>query len=112
MRILETKQRIFELIKEAEEEFSQMETPLLDIDDYVAKYLTANGVIVSPTKEVSPRAEVAREIFGEIEEKFKTVNRILLNGVEYEPDGAPFRLLRQDEFEEIKKKYTEEDVKK
>ena len=41
---IETKRSILRLIKEAEEQFAGTGKALLDIEDYVAEYLTANGV--------------------------------------------------------------------
>lgn len=46
MTQIQTKQSILKLIKEAEAQFSGTGKSLLDIEDYVAEYLTANGVIV------------------------------------------------------------------
>ena len=43
---IKTKQELLKLIKEAEEQFSGTGKSLLDIEDYVAEYLTANGVKV------------------------------------------------------------------
>ena len=48
--LIETKQSVLKLIKEAEEQFAGTGKALLDIEDYVAEYLTANGVIVPPCK--------------------------------------------------------------
>ena len=48
--LIKTKQDILKLIKEAEEQFAGTGKALLDIEDYVAEYLTANGVIVPPCK--------------------------------------------------------------
>ena len=48
--LIETKQSILKLIKEAEAQFAGTGKALLDIEDYVAEYLTANGVIVPPCK--------------------------------------------------------------
>lgn len=50
MGLIETKQSIIKLIREAEEQFAGTGKALLDIEDYVAEYLTANGVIVPPCK--------------------------------------------------------------
>ena len=50
MTQIQTKQSILKLIKEAEAQFSGTGKSLLDIEDYVAEYLTANGVIVPPCK--------------------------------------------------------------
>ena len=50
MELIETKHNILKLIKEAEAQFSGTGKALLDIEDYVAEYLTANGVIVPPVK--------------------------------------------------------------
>lgn len=50
MGLIETKQSILKLIREAEEQFAGTGKALLDIEDYVAEYLTANGVIVLPCK--------------------------------------------------------------
>ena len=49
-KLIETKQSILKLIKEAEAQFSGTGKALLDIEDYVAEYLAANGVIVPPCK--------------------------------------------------------------
>lgn len=46
--LIETKQSVLKLIKEAEAQFAGTGKALLDIEDYVAEYLTANGVIVPP----------------------------------------------------------------
>ena len=51
MGLIETKQSILKLIREAEEQFAGTGKALLDIEDYVAEYLTANGVIVPPCEE-------------------------------------------------------------
>lgn len=48
--LIETKQSVLKLIKEAEEQFAGTGKALLDIEDYVAEYLAANGVIVPPCK--------------------------------------------------------------
>lgn len=48
--LIETKRSILKLIKEAEEQFAGTGKALLDIEDYVAEYLTANGVIAPPCK--------------------------------------------------------------
>ena len=40
------KKRLVELIKQAENNFSKTGKPVLDIEEYVASYLLANGVIV------------------------------------------------------------------
>ena len=50
MNMIENKQRILKLIKEAEEQFAGTGKTLLDIEDYVAEYLTANGAFVPPCK--------------------------------------------------------------
>ena len=50
MTQIQTKQSILKLIKEAEAQFSGTGKALLDIEDYVAEYLTANSVIVLPCK--------------------------------------------------------------
>lgn len=50
MNAINTKRRILALIREAEEQFAGTSKALLDIEDYVAEYLTANGVIVPPCK--------------------------------------------------------------
>ena len=50
MGLIETKQSILKLIREAEEQFKDCGKELTDIEDYVAEYLTANGVIVPPCK--------------------------------------------------------------
>ena len=60
----------------------------------------ARGVInETPTADVAPRAEVAREIFEEIEELFH-----ILVGNE---TGKEFYSLVASEYAELKKKYTE-----
>ena len=46
MTQIQTKQSILKFIKEAEAQFSGTGKSLLDIEDYVAEYITANGVIV------------------------------------------------------------------
>lgn len=43
---VETKHRILQLIKEAEAQFEGTGKSILDIEDYVAEYLAANGVVV------------------------------------------------------------------
>ena len=48
--MIETKRNILKLIKEAEAQFAGTGKSFLDIEDYVAEYLTANGVIVPPCK--------------------------------------------------------------
>ena len=50
MELIETKHSILKLIKEAEAQFAGTGKALLDIEDYVAEYLTANGVICPPCK--------------------------------------------------------------
>lgn len=50
MTQIQTKQSILKLIKEAKTQFLGTGKSLLDIEDYVAEYLTANGVIVPPCK--------------------------------------------------------------
>ena len=42
--------RLVELIKQAENDFSKTGKPVLDIEEYVASHLLANGVIVPPVK--------------------------------------------------------------
>ena len=42
--------RLIELIKKGEKEFSLSNRPVLDIEEYIADYLLANGVIVPPCK--------------------------------------------------------------
>lgn len=42
--------RLIELIKEAEQNFSDTGRPVLDIEEYVADHLLSNGVIVPPCK--------------------------------------------------------------
>lgn len=49
-QLIETKKSLLRLIKEAEAQFSGTGKALLDIEDYVSEYLTANGVIVPPCK--------------------------------------------------------------
>lgn len=44
------RERLVELIKTAEKDFSNTGNPILDIEKYVADYLLANGVIVPPCK--------------------------------------------------------------
>lgn len=48
--LIETKKGLLKLIKEAEAAFANTDKTLLDIDDYVAEYLAANGVVVPPDK--------------------------------------------------------------
>jgi len=48
--LVETKLRILQLIKEAEAQFAGTGKAILDIEDYVAEYLAANGVIAPPCK--------------------------------------------------------------
>lgn len=42
--------RLIELLKQAERDFGNTGKPVLDIEEYVADYLLANGVIVPPCK--------------------------------------------------------------
>lgn len=48
--MVESKKAILKLIREAEGFFKETGKDFADIDDYVAEYLTANGVIVQPCK--------------------------------------------------------------
>lgn len=50
MNHINNKARILTLIREAEEQFAGCGKEFTDIEDYVAEYLTANGVIVPPCK--------------------------------------------------------------
>ena len=42
--------RLIDLIKQAEKQFGETGKPVLDIEEYVADYLLAEGVIVPPCK--------------------------------------------------------------
>ena len=53
---------------------------------------------IAPTADVSPRAEVAREIFEEIE-------RLMLDGAI--GGKYPAKVINPDKYAELKKKYTE-----
>lgn len=44
------KERLVELIKSAEKDFSNTGKPILDIEEYVADYLMSNNVVVLPLK--------------------------------------------------------------
>lgn len=44
------KERLLSLIEQAEKEFPNMGRPILDIEEYVAEYLLANGIVVLPCK--------------------------------------------------------------
>lgn len=44
------RERLVELIKSAEKEFSNTGKPILDIEEYVADYLMSNNVVVLPCK--------------------------------------------------------------
>ena len=55
------------------------------------------SIMALPTAEVAPKSEVAREIFEEIEK----YNRSPL------PECKPVYILKDGEFAELKKKYTE-----
>lgn len=48
--MIKTKLSILKLIKEAEAQFAGTGKALLDIEDYVAEYLAARGVIAPPCK--------------------------------------------------------------
>ena len=50
MQTEKQRERLVELIKSAEKEFSNTGKPILDIEEYVADYLIANGVVVFPHK--------------------------------------------------------------
>lgn len=50
MGLIETKQSILALIREAEEIVHQCGKTLDDMDDYLSEFLTAKGVIVPPCK--------------------------------------------------------------
>ena len=50
MGLIETKRSILALIREAEEIVHQCGKTLDEMDDYLAEFLTANGVIVLPCK--------------------------------------------------------------
>ena len=51
------RERLIELVKKGEREFSLSNRPVLDIEEYIADYLLANGVIVAPM----PMAEWLRQ---------------------------------------------------
>jgi hypothetical protein len=63
MTQIQTKQSILKLIKEAESVFAGTGKALLDIEDYVAEYLTANGVIVPPCKVGDVVFEIEKTCF-------------------------------------------------
>lgn len=50
MQTEKQRERLVELIKTAEKEFSNTGKPILDIEEYVADYLLANNVVVLPLK--------------------------------------------------------------
>lgn len=50
MQTEKQRERLVELIKTAEKEFSNTGKPILDIEKYVADYLIANNVVVLPLK--------------------------------------------------------------
>lgn len=45
---MEQRERLIELIKKAETEFANTNRPVLDIEEFVADFVLANGVIVAP----------------------------------------------------------------
>ena len=47
---MEQKERLIELIKKAETEFANSNRPVLDIEEFVADFILANGIIVPPVK--------------------------------------------------------------
>lgn len=50
MQTEKQRERLVELIKSAEKEFSNTGKPILDIEEYVADYLMSNNVVVLPMK--------------------------------------------------------------
>ena len=48
MKTEKQRERLVELIKSAEKEFSNTGKPILDFEEYVAAYLIANNVVVLP----------------------------------------------------------------
>lgn len=50
MQTEKQRERLVELIKSAEKEFSNTGKPILDIEEYVADYLMSNNVVVLPCK--------------------------------------------------------------
>lgn len=71
MNHINNKTRILTLIREAEEQFAGTGKALLDIEDYVAEYLTANGVIAPPCKV----GDVVYVVF--YKHKFVEENRVI-----------------------------------
>ena len=98
----------------------------LKIIDSYAKTVTADGKVVvdairdivgviTPTADVAPRAEVAREIFEEIEkyaelqiESLNIVEKVDLSGAAFFGGGKQAFVLLLDRLAELKKKYMEE----
>lgn len=65
MNHINNKARILTLIREAEDQFAGTGKALLDIEDYVAEYLTANGVIVPPCKVGDVVYRIVKLLVGE-----------------------------------------------
>lgn len=61
------KEKLTELIKKAEKEFSFSNRPVLDIEEFIADYLLANGVIVPPCKAGDTVWFLARSLHTKIE---------------------------------------------
>lgn len=66
MQTEKQRERLVELIKSAEKEFSNTGKPILDIEEYVADYLIANNVVVLPENALP---EISAKIVSEDKEK-------------------------------------------
>ena len=78
--LIKTKKSILKLIKEAEATFENTGKPLLDIEDYVAEYLAANGVIVPPCK-VGDKVYYVHETLWDNDYKNQVINDNVRNRI-------------------------------
>lgn len=67
MQTEKQRERLVELIKTAEKEFSNTGKPILDIEEYVADYLMSNNVVVLPWKKGDTLYSVTRLVDGKLE---------------------------------------------
>lgn len=74
--------RLVALIKEAERNFSDTSRPVLDIEEYVADHLLANGVIV-PLVRLEQKVYMPDDEWGRIEAVVENIE-ITHSGVRYE----------------------------
>ena len=79
--LIEKKKSILRLIKEAESTFASTGKSLLDIEDYVAEYLAAKGVI-APICKVGDKVFIP-DRFGRIEAEIESIE-ITQRGLIYE----------------------------